>query len=39
VLSAYRSLLNEGKRKQEVETQITELVKQTGFKHFLLIME
>jgi len=39
VLSAYRNLLNEGKRKQEVATQITDLVKQTGFRHFLLIME
>jgi hypothetical protein len=39
VLSAYRNLLNEGKRKQEVGTQITDLVKQTGFRHFLLIME
>jgi hypothetical protein len=39
VLSAYRNLLKEGKRKQEVETQIIDLVHQTGFKHFLIIMD
>jgi hypothetical protein len=38
VLSAYRTLLNEGKRKQEVEKQILDLVQQTGFTHFQLIM-
>jgi hypothetical protein len=39
VLTAYRNLLKEGKRKHEVETQITDLVHQTGFRHFLLLME
>lgn len=39
VLCAYRSLLNGGKRKQELEYQISNLIEQTGFTHFEIVMQ